>query len=257
MMKYIKKLKLIIDILLTLLLWIYFIFGFIIFFFPLYLYAFIKRDDRGKRFQELNYFFFRIFFYLVRILTPGVRFNIPNDILTIKSSIIICNHLSYLDPILFISLFRSQRTIVKAVFFKVPIFGWVLNNSEYIPSSEGEGFNRILSGTIRKIKRHLSDGGILFIFPEGTRSRDGRLAKFRKGAFKIAKKCEAPIELLFIKNTNALFKPGRFSFNTCVKNLISIERIGKITPDYKNKKFSLLGLIKQIESIYYKKSLNR
>ena len=54
---------------------------------------------------------------------------------------------------------------------------------------------------------YLSSGGNLFIFPEGTRSRDGKIGKFNDGAFKIAKRFEAPIKVLQIKNTNGLFTP--------------------------------------------------
>ncbi len=50
---------------------------------------------------------------------------------------IVANHLSFLDPILFVSLFEKQKTIVKSDYFRLPVFGWILRTSGYIPSLGG------------------------------------------------------------------------------------------------------------------------
>ena len=97
---------------------------------------------------------------------------------------------------------------------------------------------------------YLSSGGNLFIFPEGTRSRDGRLGKFNDGAFKIARRFGASIKVLQIKNTNILFTPGKFLFNTCIQNTIEVRLIGELNPDYKSDTFSISGLVNQIRALY-------
>ena len=66
---------------------------------------------------------------MLRSITPGVTLNIRDEVRTIRSSVIVCNHLSYLDPILLISLFEKQKTIVKNTFFNVPVFSWTLCGS--------------------------------------------------------------------------------------------------------------------------------
>lgn len=243
-------LKRIVDLLVTLIIWIYYILGFLLFFSPLYLAAFIFSSNREIAFQRLNNLYYRSFFCIVRAMVPGLKIRVQDAVTSIRSSVIVCNHLSYLDPILLISLFPKHKTIVKGIFFKIPVFGWMLKTSGYIPSSVG---GMASSGIIENMERmggYLSSGGNLFIFPEGTRSRNGKIGKFNDGAFKIARRFGAPITALRIKNTNGLFAPGKFLFNTCNPNTIEVRLIKDLNPDYKNDAFSISGLVDQVRSLY-------
>lgn len=245
------NLKPLMDVVVTLLLWIYFTVGFVLFFALRYAAASFRRADREAAFQRLNRRFFRGFFRLLDLITPGVALHIRDEVRTIRSSIIICNHLSYLDPILLISLFEKQKTIVKSAFFKVPVFGWILRQSGYIPSQTGGDDTSILIRNMESVREYLASGGNIFIFPEGTRSRTGRLGPFNKGAFSIARYCRAPIQCLLIRNTNRLFVPGRFRFNTCVSNTIAVEKIGTfLLPDYRDQDFRLTALMSEIRTLY-------
>lgn len=226
-----KHIKPFVDLFLTLIFWSYFTLGYIIFFSPFYIGTSLIYRNRERIFQRLNHLFYRGFFFLIRKITPGLSFHIQDQVLSIRSSVIISNHVSYLDPILLISLFEMQKTIVKSVFFKLPIFGWVLKNSGYLPSETGDELNELMIEQIEGMERYLESGGNLFVFPEGTRSRDGRIGRLNKGVFKIARRCHAPIKVLFIQNTDRLFRPGKFLFNTCTPNSINIELIGNIIPD--------------------------
>jgi 1-acyl-sn-glycerol-3-phosphate acyltransferase len=246
----VKPFKPLLDVIVTLLLWIYFTLGFFLFFAPRYVAATLQCTDREAAFQRLNCIFFRGFFRLLRLITPGVTLNIRDEIRTIRSSILVCNHLSYLDPILLISLFEKQKTIVKNAFFNVPVFSSILRQSGYIPSQTGDDYTSLLIKNIENIREYLASGGNVFIFPEGTRSRTGRLGPFNRGAFSIARYCRAPIQCLMIRNTNRLFVPGRFRFNTCVPVAIDVERIGTFNPDYGDPAFRLPALISEIRSLY-------
>ena len=53
-----------------------------------------------------------------------------------------------------------------------------------------------------------------------------------------------------IRNTNRLFVPGRFRFNTCVPVTIEVERIGSFLPEYGDPDFPLADLIGEIRSLY-------
>jgi 1-acyl-sn-glycerol-3-phosphate acyltransferase len=234
------------NLIVTLLLWTYYIPGFIFLFSPFYLLALIFSRNRESSFQRLNSRFYRIFFSLVRILIPRVRFEISPDVYAIRSSVILCNHLSYLDPILLISLFPGQKTIVKRDLFALPIFGWMLRQSGYLPSLvEGPNVPLVMQ-QVQEMKNYLVSGGNLFIFPEGTRSRNGRIGPFNKGAFRIARICKAPISVLVIRNTQRLFPPGRFLFNTTESFTISVDFAGKLMPDYESPSFSISELMEQV-----------
>ena len=233
----------------TLLLWSYFTLGFIVFFSPFYLAAFLFSNHREYAFQRLNNNFCKGFFSLVRLFILGQKWRIAEETKSIRSSVIVCNHLSYLDPLLLIALFKQHKTIVKSTFFSVPIFGWMLRQSGYIPSTSEGRLSELMIERFDTMDDFLESGGNLFIFPEGTRSRDGTIGRLNKGAFKIAKLCRTPIKILFIRNTNKLFTPGKFLFNTMVTNTISVEQIAAIEPDYQSENFSIPEVMSRVGSL--------
>jgi len=244
-----KYLKPVSDLIVTLLLWSYFTIGFIVFFSLFYLAAYLFSKNCEYAFQRLNHNFYKGFFFLIRILIPGQKWRIADEIKSIRSSVIVCNHLSYLDPLLLISLFPRHKTIVKSAFFSVPIFGWMLKRSGYIPSTSKGRLSELMIERIEAMDAYLASGGNLFIFPEGTRSRDGTIGRLNKGAFKIAKLCKTPIKVMYIGSTNKLFTPGKFLFNTFVSNVITVEQITGIVPDYLSDKFSISKLMSQVRSL--------
>jgi 1-acyl-sn-glycerol-3-phosphate acyltransferase len=248
-----KILQNVFDLLITLLLWAYFLFGSVIFFLLFYIPAYLFSSNRAAAFQNLNHIHMKNFFALTRLLIPRTKFEIQKEIREIHSSIVVCNHLSYLDPILLISLLRRQCTIVKSTFFKVPFFGWLLKTSGYVPSMPREMLGPAMIKNLEEIKKHLTAGGNLFVFPEGTRSKDGKLAPFNKGVFGIARYCNAPLKLVFIDGTNNLFRPGYFLFNIREFNKIQVELIDTLEPDYKGVNFSLSAVADQARTIFEKR----
>ncbi|RUM36402.1 MAG: 1-acyl-sn-glycerol-3-phosphate acyltransferase, partial [Desulfobulbus sp.] len=117
------------DVAVTLACWGYFIFAFVFPFCLIYGGACLLPGPRQTRFQRINNWYYRGFFRLLLIITPRHRWRIDEDVRRIRSAVIVCNHLSYLDPLLMLALFAKQKTVVKTKFFKVPIFGWVLQNA--------------------------------------------------------------------------------------------------------------------------------
>jgi 1-acyl-sn-glycerol-3-phosphate acyltransferase len=225
------------DLFITLLLWAYFLFGSVVFFFLFYIPAYLFSSNRATAFQNLNHIHMKNFFALTRLLTR-TKFDVQKEIRQIHSSVVVCNHLSYLDPILLISLLPRQCTIVKSTFFKVPFFGWLLKTSGYVPSMPSEMLGPAMIKNLEEIKKHLAAGGNLFVFPEGTRSKDGKLAPFNKGVFGIARYCNAPLKMVYISDTNKLFRPGTFLFNTRAFNIIKVELLGTVKSDYKSNDYS-------------------
>ena len=239
-----------IDCIVTLLYWAWFIFGFLLFFSWRYLVSALFAKDSELAFQRLNCQFFRIFFAIIRATAPRHRLEIDEKVAAIRSSVIVCNHLSYLDPLLLIALFQQQKTIVKTRFFSVPIFGRIITGLGFFPAT-GEGpYAKLMIGQMEKMTSYLKNGGNLFVFPEGTRSRDGKLGALYKGVFKIARICRAPIYVLDIRNTDKLFTPGKFLFNTRIPNTISIKLIECIEPDYQNKPPTTSELEQRVQQAY-------
>ncbi|MFH2075745.1 MAG: lysophospholipid acyltransferase family protein [Pseudomonadota bacterium] len=242
------------DFAATIILWAYYILGFLLLFSPFYLYALFSSGGEAA-FQKSNYRLHRSFFALLRTLVPWVKWRVSDEVKALRSSVIVANNLSFLDPILFVSLFEKQKTIVKSDYFRFPVFGWILRRSGYIPSLSEGLFTVNMVDQIKKMREYLSAGGNLFIFPEGTRSRNGRIGPFDQGAFKIARLCQAlPIRVVLIRNTHKLFPPDRFLFNTHDETLIEVELAGSLDPDYESDSFSLSALMDEARSLMEKKA---
>jgi len=240
----------ILDFLVTLLCWAWFILGFFLFFSWFYVGSALFAKKKEASFQRLNSRFYQVFFHILRLTAPDHRWEIDKEVAAIRSAVIVCNHLSYLDPLLFIALFERHRTLVKTRFFSMPVFGWIIKKSGYFPAS-GEGrFTRMMLEQMQTMEGFLQKGGNLFIFPEGTRSRDGGVGNLNRGALKIARLCRAPIYVLQLTHTNKLFPPGRFLFQTRMKNRITLRIIDRIEPDYQHRIPSAAVLEQRVMAAY-------
>jgi len=240
------------DLPVTLILWCYYTLGFVLFFAPFYFLAYCFAGNRQTAFQKLNHIFYKGFFGLIKLLIPSCRWRIPKAVREIRSSVIVCNHRSYIDPILLISIYARHTTIAKARLFGIPVFGTMLSLSGYIPSTARGRFADLMVDRMEGMDGFLASGGNVFIFPEGTRSRDGRIGSLNKGAFKLAKMCKAPVKVLFIENTDKLFTPGKFLFNAHQPNTVTVALVGEMDPDYRSAQFSINGLMAEVHALLEK-----
>jgi 1-acyl-sn-glycerol-3-phosphate acyltransferase len=92
-----------------------------------------------------------------------------------KPVIFIANHTSFLDILLGIMLHPKIVLMVKGWVYKSPFFGPIIRYAGYVYSEDGPEEN------IEKVKALVADGYSILIFPEGTRSQDGNIARFHKG----------------------------------------------------------------------------
>lgn len=104
--------------------------------------------------------------------------------------ILASNHISDYDPILIgIKLKRQLNFMAKAELFKNKLFGAVLRGLGAFPVERGKGDNTAIMKAIDTVK----GGDVLAIFPEGTRSKDGQLRRFKSGAIVVAAQTGANI----------------------------------------------------------------
>ncbi|MBP8717756.1 MAG: lysophospholipid acyltransferase family protein [Candidatus Caldatribacteriota bacterium] len=142
--------------------------------------------------------------YLVVILFWSLKIKGEN-IDNYKGPIIIAaNHVSYLDPIIVgISVKRPINFIAKKEVFDVPILGYILRKLGVIPVDKKNTNPTSIKKTITLLK----EGHILGIFPEGTRSLDGKLLKLNSGIIKIALQTNAPIIPIGLNGTFDVYPP--------------------------------------------------
>ena len=125
------------------------------------------------------------------------------------------NHSSLIDtPALFAYLPYQFKIMAKKELFYVPFMGWHLWASGNFPVDRGDA--RRTARSLRGVIDGLKGGKSLAVFPEGTRTPDGRLQEFKPGVFKIALRAGVPIVPVTIRGTFALLpkttlapRPGR------------------------------------------------
>ncbi|EHJ04535.1 MULTISPECIES: lysophospholipid acyltransferase family protein [Marinobacter] len=127
--------------------------------------------------------------------------------------VILSNHASYLDPpALVLALGLQYRWVIKKELRKVPLFGLALEASRNLFIDRSKG-----SDALESIKRgvgQLPDGTGILIFPEGTRSWDGKLLPFKKGGFVIAQDGELPILPVTICGSHQRLPKGSAAFSS-------------------------------------------
>lgn len=129
------------------------------------------------------------------------------------SCILMPNHQSNFDiPVLLGCLPIQFRWLAKAELFKIPIFGRGMRGCGYISidRSNRKSAFQSLAEAAAKIRNGVS----VLIFPEGTRSRDGRILPFKKGGFVLSVDAGVPIVPIVIFNTWSIMPKDRLRIRT-------------------------------------------
>lgn len=119
--------------------------------------------------------------------------------------LIVANHCSHLDPVVLgCSAGRPLSFLARATLFKPKPFAWLLRKLGTIPLAQGQGDR----GAIDLAVNLLREGRALAIFPEGTRSHDGRLGEAKGGAGLLALRAGVPILPAHIAGTHRSMPRG-------------------------------------------------
>ena len=169
-------------------------------------------DPSGNFVHYIGKFWSRLNIYLAfcRVRVTGKEHLDPG-----RTYIVMPNHQSLFDVFALIAYLPLQlRWVVKEEIRKMPVFGYALQRMGhiYVDRARGESIRRSIEKAAQKVKEKTS----VVFFPEGTRSEDGKLSKFRKGGFILAQESGYPIlpitingsRFILPKNTLDLM-PGR------------------------------------------------
>ena len=121
--------------------------------------------------------------------------------------VVVCNHQSNADIPIVSRLPWEMKWVGKAELFRLPVAGWLMKMAGDIPVERGNARSR--ASVMIRGREVLGQRCSVIFFPEGTRSRDGRLLPFNDGAFRLAIKAGVPILPLALDGTmDALPKDG-------------------------------------------------
>lgn len=127
-----------------------------------------------------------------------------------RGYVFLANHESYLDvPVLLAALPVPVRFAAKKNLFKIPFFGWAIRAGGFIPVDRED--RRQAVEVFTAANALIRAGGSVAFFPEGTRSLDGRLGRFKRGGFLVAQKCGAAIVPVGLAGTFEVLPRKRWS----------------------------------------------
>jgi 1-acyl-sn-glycerol-3-phosphate acyltransferase len=151
----------------------------------------------------------------------GIRVNVEGmeRIDPAATYIFMCNHVSNLDPpILIPKLPRRTSVLVKKELFQVPILGRAMLMGDLVPVDR---HNREAAvNSMRLAEQVMAKGLNMTVFPEGTRSRDGRLLPFKKGPFYLALDSGVPVVPVTILGSEGLMPKGRSTIHAGAVRLV-------------------------------------
>ena len=123
--------------------------------------------------------------------------------------VFVANHQSIYDiPVLFWSLPHQLRIIAKESLGKLPFLGWHLRRTGHMLVDRGRPDKHKIFGWASHLT---SDGLSLIVFPEGTRSVDGRVGRFKRGSFHLALEAGLPVVPLSVVGSRHVMLKGRLA----------------------------------------------
>ncbi len=115
-------------------------------------------------------------------------------------ALVVCNHVSFVDPIILLALSpRPARFVMYYSFYELPIIKWVFKSLRSIPIATKRDRPEMLEQAMNSIAESLDDGHLVFIFPEGGITKNGEIAKFQPGMEKILKRNPVPVVPVALK----------------------------------------------------------
>ena len=141
----------------------------------------------------------------VRVLVEGldhVDFN--------RNYVYVANHASQFDiPSVIAGIPDQIRLVFKKELARIPVFGWALKYGRtYICIDRGSGQDAIQS--LDEAAGKIRNGASVLLFAEGTRTADGKIQQFKRGAFSLAVRAGVPVVPLTIKGSYKILPRGSF-----------------------------------------------
>jgi len=163
-------------------------------------------DDSGR----WQHTFARLWSWLI-LTTSGIRTRVEGveNLNPVETAIYCANHQSAMDiPILFANLPVQFRFVAKRSLFRMPFMGWHLKRSGHIPVDRERPREamRSLDAAAQRIRA----GSSVVLFPEGHRSRNGKMGPFKSGSFYLAIQAGVPVIPITLNGTRAVLKPDTY-----------------------------------------------
>jgi 1-acyl-sn-glycerol-3-phosphate acyltransferase len=161
------------------------------------------------------------------VLAAGIRTEISGleNVPAGRSCIFMCNHVSNLDPPVVLPLLPGRSSVLlKKELMNIPILGRAMRMGKFVPVERGSKRESAKASVIEAADA-LRSGLHILVYAEGTRSRDGRLSRFKKGPFYLAEETQAPIVPIALSGTQHMMRKGSYAITPGVARIQLLEAI--------------------------------
>ena len=133
---------------------------------------------------------------IYRVRPRGIE-NIP-----VKGpAVVVCNHVSYLDPIVLLaSVRRPMRFVMYYRIFQLPLLRFLFQHAKAIPIASAREDEQLMNEAFDKVDAELAAGNIVCIFPEGGITGDGEIQRFRPGIERVIANRPVPVVPVALQN---------------------------------------------------------
>lgn len=142
----------------------------------------------------------------IRVHVEGLE-NIPAGVCLFAS-----NHASNIDPVALVpNIPRRVSLLAKEEVFRIPVLSKALRLGKLIPVDRAD--KESAAQSVEAGVNYLNDGLSFCVYPEGTRSKDGRLMPFKKGTFVMAIRAGVPVVPVSLAGTQRLMRKGHWTIH--------------------------------------------
>jgi 1-acyl-sn-glycerol-3-phosphate acyltransferase len=133
---------------------------------------------------------------IYRVRPSGAE-NIPEK----GPAVVVCNHVSYMDPIILsASIRRPMRFVMYYKIFQLPLLRFLFQHAKAIPIASAREDEQLMNEAFEKVDAELAAGNIVCIFPEGGITSDGDVQRFRPGIEKVIARRPVPVIPVALQN---------------------------------------------------------
>jgi 1-acyl-sn-glycerol-3-phosphate acyltransferase len=157
-----------------------------------------------------------------------------------RSCIFMSNHVSNLDPPVVLPLLPGRSSVLlKKQLMSIPILGRAMRMAKFVPVERGHRRDAA-QASVEAAADALRSGLHILVYPEGTRSLDGRLSTFKKGPFFLALETQAPVIPIALSGTQTMMRKGSYAI---MPGLARIQLLPPVEPsNYKTREQLMLAV---------------
>ena len=164
-------------------------------------------EKKRRKLHQLIYKSAR--FIMLRHGIPGAPFTyqVAEGVDFAQPHVIVCNHQSHLDLMCQLIFTPNMIFLTNDWVWNNPFYGLLIRNAEYYPVAEG------IDTLLPKLRSLAERGYSIAVFPEGTRSKDGRIGRFHQGPFHIAEQLGLDLLPMYLYGTSKVLRKKTYHLN--------------------------------------------